>query len=274
MTQSQIRRYHYMPKFFKMIWLLQNTTITNKHIQKLTGIHHTDIGRINKSPNALKGIQGLEFPLRKIDSIPKLDSRKLTTEQQNAYQLFVQQELPQLVQQYRINNLQVAGVYIVERKGHPEDCYIGCSQDISKRWKSHTKNIVKSYKYQEALQTYGRDAFEIRILEYVPDSQATKQVLYFKEGDWIRKLNPSYNINSGARSFWILNQQLEKVYLATSLRDGAIFLATDPLNNSNLSSVLKGKLVSVKSHYLVYTNEYTEDWQPPRDGRLKGVKHA
>lgn len=271
---SYTRSHRKIPKFFKMIWLLQNTTITNRNIQKLTGVHHTDIGRINENPDSLKGIRGLEFPLRKKNSIPKLDARKLTKEQQDAYELFVEQELPTLIQQYRTDTLQISGIYIVQRKEHPEDCYVGCSKDIRKRWQEHRQYINCSDIYKNVLQTYGHDAFEIKVLEHVPDSQATMKVLYFKEGEWIRKLNPPYNTNTGARSFWILNQQLEKVYLATSLRDGAIFLSTDPLSNSNLNNALKGKSVSVKGHYLVYTDEYTEDWQPRKDNRLKENQYA
>lgn len=78
-----------------------------------------------------------------------------------------------------------------------DNCYIGQSLDIKRRWRNHTKHFGNTkdvafshYPLYRAFKKYGKDSFTFEIIELVHDkNKLTERELY-----WFEVFNPSYNI--------------------------------------------------------------------------------
>ena len=51
-------------------------------------------------------------------------------------------------------------------------CYIGQAQDVKKRWREHTSKSSRCRKLKNAIQKYGKDAFELKVLTTVKEESA------------------------------------------------------------------------------------------------------
>lgn len=267
MTLTTVRNYKQMDVMFKLVWLLKNTYLTVKDIHKLIGLHYSEVEPYNRNEKTgLAGIKGLTFPIRK--SVPLGVSRYMTKEQQTTYNEYVKNQLPQDIWQYRIDNFQVSGIYEIINKEEPHKSYCGNAKNIIKRLQDHFRNYGHTHynkEFGDDIERLGVDGFEFRILQVVPDSQATRKYLLFLEGKYLQDKNYYYNIHSGNRPFWIIDKNtLEKIYFAISIRDGFDYLGIEKESNGNITRALKRQIQSVYGYYYAYADEYTKDWQPPQ----------
>ena len=90
----------------------------------------------------------------------------------------------------------VCGVYSITNTINNKS-YIGCTKDINKRMIGH-RNLSKKQDYPlyREVREYGRDAFEVKILEEcLPSERLTKEIY------WIKKMNSKfpngYNLTEG-----------------------------------------------------------------------------
>jgi group I intron endonuclease len=76
-----------------------------------------------------------------------------------------------------------------------QDCYVGSSVNFLTRKRQHLnllrKGIHHSQYLQSAYRKYGEDAFTFIFLE---DVERDRKLLFQHEGDWIRLLQPQYNV--------------------------------------------------------------------------------
>jgi group I intron endonuclease len=87
----------------------------------------------------------------------------------------------------------VPGIYAIVRVG-TDDCYIGQSVDIRKRWDTHRRDFAAQRHASKFMQRiydkHGAGAFEFRVLEICA---AEKPALCVAEQRWIDLLAPAYN---------------------------------------------------------------------------------
>jgi hypothetical protein len=84
----------------------------------------------------------------------------------------------------------IQGIYVI-RNIINDNCYVGQSVDIIRRWCNHKSLPNKSYDYPlyRAFRKYGIDNFEFKVLEYVDNTDD----LTNREQFWYDKLEPTYN---------------------------------------------------------------------------------
>ena len=86
------------------------------------------------------------------------------------------------------------GIYKITNKIN-NNCYVGQSVDITKRWKEHIRwsNSLDRPEYEyplyRALRKYGTESFMFEVLEFVD----CKDDLTPREVHWYRLLKPEYN---------------------------------------------------------------------------------
>jgi len=84
----------------------------------------------------------------------------------------------------------MVGIYLIKNLT-TNDCYVGRSKHIEKRWKQHFDSgygAMHSRKFQEAIDKYGKAGFSFQVLEEC-DIEALRE----RERYWINKLAPAYN---------------------------------------------------------------------------------
>ena len=87
----------------------------------------------------------------------------------------------------------ISGVYLI-RNTITNDCYVGSSVDVKRRWANHKspskwKQRPNSLLYK-AFQKYELSNFTFEILE-----ECNKSQLFIREQYYINKLSPTYNTN-------------------------------------------------------------------------------
>lgn len=100
--------------------------------------------------------------------------------------------------------MKTAGIYKIERIG-TDQCYVGSSHWIGKRWATHRRELNKGShqagRLQNSWNKYGAEAFEFVILETVCcDGQALKSLLVEREQAWMNQLTPCFNTVPAAGS--------------------------------------------------------------------------
>ena len=89
--------------------------------------------------------------------------------------------------------LRTSGIYRIFCKAS-ERCYIGSSVNIYQRWLLHRSDLRKgrhhSFILQRAWDKHGEKAFEVSVLEVVPD----RDDLMCRENVWLKVLAPDYNV--------------------------------------------------------------------------------
>lgn len=84
----------------------------------------------------------------------------------------------------------MVGVYVIINNTTHER-YIGCSKNITKRWKQHFQKgygAMHSPEFQIAIDSLGCKGFSFRVLEECEESELKE-----REAAWIRELKPEYN---------------------------------------------------------------------------------
>ena len=98
--------------------------------------------------------------------------------------------------------MKVAGVYKISRVG-TEQCYVGSSSDICRRWNSHKRELRIGKHHaaylQNAWSLHGSDVFEFSMLE-ICESASLREFLFEREQYWIDELKPCYNTCPAAAS--------------------------------------------------------------------------
>jgi group I intron endonuclease len=89
--------------------------------------------------------------------------------------------------------MKISGVYKITNTV-TNDCYIGSSNDVKRRWKEHKKPSMQkkcpNNKLYQDMQKYGVDKFDFQILANVEVGQLKEA-----EQQFIEKLQPTYNSN-------------------------------------------------------------------------------
>lgn len=91
-----------------------------------------------------------------------------------------------------------SGIYQIRCRVN-DNCYIGASEDIRRRWINHINDLRnnrhRSSLFQQDWDAYGEDAFEFTILETIKPSSSTFFVRDFHhiEVRYIRERSPAYN---------------------------------------------------------------------------------
>ena len=88
-----------------------------------------------------------------------------------------------------------SGIYVIEN-ATTHDVYVGSSNDVDKRWKTHFRELSKGTHHsiflQRAYNKYGRDAFTSFVIEHVVPERTA---LIEREQYWIEVIHPTYNMN-------------------------------------------------------------------------------
>lgn len=100
--------------------------------------------------------------------------------------------------------MKTAGIYKIQRIS-TEQCYVGSSHWIGKRWATHRRELNndthQASRLQNSWSKYGAEAFEFVILETVCcDGQALKSLLVEREQAWMNQLAPCFNTVPAAGS--------------------------------------------------------------------------
>lgn len=100
-------------------------------------------------------------------------------------------------------------IYIIENKA-ADGCYIGKTNDLTRRWERHCKNATQgsypSIHLYNAMRKYGVKSFEMRVLEEHHDESYVLKVL---EPQWIERMRQAgrnvYNMTEGGEGLSGLN---------------------------------------------------------------------
>jgi group I intron endonuclease len=87
----------------------------------------------------------------------------------------------------------MTGIYMLKNKLN-DNCYVGQSVNIHKRWIDHKTPSKRSHGtvLARALSKYGCENFELIVLEYCSDDKLNEREIYY-----IDSLKPIYNMNEG-----------------------------------------------------------------------------
>ena len=269
------------PMHAKAIWLLANTTLSNKLIGRLINMNYSQIHRI-QCGRRNEYHEGIKYPIRehyndRITGVSRGMTKKFTEEEQAAFYVFETTTLPALMkarweQTVEEKHLYPA-VYEVYQIADPSKNYIGESDVAGKRATQHFP-LSSNLSLQEDMLVYGEDAFAWRILERIPEELNTSEYRREREGYYMRELNPYYNAQPGSRPFLLIDSKtLQVVGRFVTLPQANKFVNTRP-DDTNFGRLLHGVGITYKGHHAVYEDEYTEDWQPRKDNRLRGNKYA
>lgn len=97
-----------------------------------------------------------------------------------------------------------AGIYKIQRIG-TDQCYVGSSYWIKKRWAVHKRELNKGRHQAPYLQNswekHGAEAFEFSMLEVCEcEGDALKALLFVREQHWMDMLSPCFNTCPAAAS--------------------------------------------------------------------------
>lgn len=97
-----------------------------------------------------------------------------------------------------------AGIYKIQRIG-TDQCYVGSSHWIGKRWATHRRELSKGIHQAKRLQNtwskHGQEAFEFVVLEVCSgEKDDLKSKLVSREQAWMDQLNPCFNTVPAAGS--------------------------------------------------------------------------
>lgn len=100
--------------------------------------------------------------------------------------------------------MKVAGIYKIQRIG-TDQCYVGSSSWISKRWSTHRRQLNEGSHHASRLLNawakHGQESFEFVILETCEgDVETLKVQLVEREQFWIDRLQPCFNTVPAAGS--------------------------------------------------------------------------
>jgi hypothetical protein len=248
----------------KAIWLLSNTELTARAISKLIGLDHSQVGRINSGDLIERApvFEGLQYPIRRRQGKHTV----MNEDQMVGYVQFLLYELDEIEANWREQQFLYVGVYqIICRKTNKS--YVGATANIRNRFAQH-RNAQQNPEMAADMKHYGLDNFEFKVLERIPDDKATHSYLKEREGYYIRLIQPEYNVVGGSRPFLQLDKDLRVINRFITFSE-AVGVAP---STSNLQKALQGRIVSLYGFYWVYEDEYTPDWQPRLDKRLKPFK--
>lgn len=269
----------------KAIWLIANTKLTNKRIGRMTGLHDSQVGRLNRgqtqrTPHTnrkdMEYYAGLTYPIA--TDYKGYDRRTMTPEQTEAYVYFTTYTLPQIMEQHRFVEIEektlYGGVYEVYQIADPSKNYFGESKLIGPRALQHFK-YSSNPKLNEDVDTLGADAFAWRVIERLPDELNTSSYRKEREGYWINNHNPYYNAQPGSRPFFLIDANtLQIVRRCVTVPEANHFIGISSTVDTNFGRLLHGVGISYKGYHAVYEDEYTTDWQPAKDNRLRGNQYA
>lgn len=161
------------------------------------------------------------------------------------------------------------GIYKIANKLN-NDCYVGQSIDIKKRWREHKfRKIIRgipsdNYHLYRAFRKYGIENFEFTILESVLD----RNNLFEREVYWYKKLKPIYNQEYPSTIFY--NEKGKRVYQISKdkLKIVDIFFNSQDaqrktkINSSNIRKCCSRKTISAGGYYWCFEKDYSIDWKP------------
>lgn len=273
------------PKHALAIWLLANTTLSERKIGRIIKMNHSQVFRVNTA-NRIIPYENIKYPIRayyndRITGVHQGLTIKMTDEEIANYDVFKNIVLPKIMKKQEEEQLNLlsqkmklqcfyTGIYEIYKLDEPEKNYVGESESIGVRISQHFPHSSNP-SLQEDMFTYGVDAFGWRVLEEIPEELNTADYRKDREGYHIRTRNAYYNYHY-SRAFLTIHKKTKVMQRYVTQQSFYHDMGIEP--NGNLSQVLQGILISYKGYYAVYEDKWTEDWQPPKDGRLKGVKHA
>jgi len=277
------------PMHAKAIWLLANTCLPNRAIGRKIGMDHSQVWRVNIGYRYEK-YDGIIYETEKDRTIRGVYNDrvsgtsgtrglrpKMTADEELAFAHFESVLLPVIIKiQYeekKERECLFPAVYEVYKITEPSKNYIGESDEVGKRATQHF-TFSSNPSLQEDMLVYGKDAFAWRILERIPEELNTSEYRREREGYYMRELNPYYNAQPGSRPFLLIDSKtLQVVGRFVTLPQANKFVNTRP-DDTNFGRLLHGVGITYKGHHAVYEDEYTEDWQPRKDNRLRGNKYA
>ena len=168
-----------------------------------------------------------------------------------------------------------SGIYMLTCKVNGKS-YIGQSQNIAKRLRSHKSNKHKYHNYiiKNAISKYGWENFDKTVLEFCPVEKLDEREIF-----WIAKYQPEYNIKEGGgrgnhsiQTREILRQSTKSQWQNTDIRKifqkqiicietGEIFESVNSaaakigVNHSAISQVLNGKTKTSGGYHWDYLND-------------------
>jgi hypothetical protein len=269
------------PMHAKAIWLLANTTLSNKLIGRLINMNYSQIHRI-QCGRRNEYYEGIKYPVRenyndRITGVSRGMTNKFTEEEQAAFYVFETTTLPALMkarweQTVEEKHLYPA-VYEVYQITDPSKNYYGAAKSAGVRASQHFPNSSNPLLAQD-MKRLGTDAFSWRVVERIPEELLTDSYLLEREGDWINNQNPYYNFQPGSRPFFLIHSQtLQVVGRFVTISQANKFINIRP-DDTNFGRLLHGVGITYKGYHAVYEDEYTEDWQPRKDNRLRGNEYA
>lgn len=101
------------------------------------------------------------------------------------------------------------GIYLIKNK-ITNECYIGQSKDINKRWNNHKNNVGNSkYNLYSDISFYGLSNFDFSVIEECGISELDSREMY-----WIKKYQEDgyslYNINGVAAREEVRNRRFKR----------------------------------------------------------------
>lgn len=173
------------------------------------------------------------------------------------------------------------GIYLIVNKIN-QNCYVGQSIDIIKRWWDHksltwNKNS-KAYNYPlyRAFRKYNIENFEFLVLEELPDASSDK--LLEREIFWYKTIKPKYSQihptkkinNKRARPIVQIDQiTLQVVNVFKSHNEAARVIKG---NHGAISNVCNKRGLSAYGYYWCYQDEFNNFTAPTHNKKRKTVQ--
>ena len=168
----------------------------------------------------------------------------------------------------------IQGIYVI-RNIINDNCYVGQSIDVKRRWYQHRckKNLKSKYHLYRAFNKYGIENFKFEVIEYVKNIDD----LTIRELFWYNKLEPEYNQMEPREPITAFNKrpiyQIDKNTLKILNEYESVSLGSRETNTppETIVRVCKKKLSSSGGFYWCYKEDY-DNWEPTISRWVKKVK--
>lgn len=172
------------------IWLLANTTLSNRLIGKQIKMDHTQIYRLN-SGERNEYYEGIKYPIRthynsRISGVSQGMTNKFIEDERIAFYIFKTFTVPAIMKVHWDKKVEekclYPAVYEVYQIADPSKNYYGASQSAGHRALQHftqSSNLLLA----ADMKRLGKDAFSWRVVERIPEELFTNGYLLEREGD-------------------------------------------------------------------------------------------
>lgn len=158
----------------------------------------------------------------------------------------------------------IQGIYVI-RNIINDNCYVGQSIDVKRRWYHHKSLPKKSSEYPlyRAFRKYGIQNFEFKVLEYVDNVDD----LTNRETFWYNKLEPEYNqmipneTISNTLQIPVCKIDKETLEVIECYDSVSIASRRNNVDSSSLTKVCRKKTPSCGGYYWCY-EEDVYDFKP------------